>query len=129
MRGSGDSVEAPRRRSRTRLASVFAALAAASLMVAAGAEATTAPSLIQDLLVSVSANKVIVSPALVPRGTIERILVANHGPKKKTVLVGGHQVVVAPHGHRTFILQFVLRGKYYVIVKGTPRLSTTLMVT
>jgi hypothetical protein len=116
---------------RARLAALGTTLVLAALLAAgtaSGAHSTTAPTLIQNMVVSLTGRGVTVSPNLIVRGTVMRIQVYNHTKHIREVTVGGRTVNVKAKGHQVFILQFLYRGTYNVVVGGKPSLKTNMQV-
>jgi hypothetical protein len=103
-------------------------LAAFLASAALAAQSTTAPSLIQNMVVSLTTRGVTVSPNLIVRGTVMRILILNRTKRTREVTVGGRSVDVKAKGRQSFILQFLYRGSYDVTVGGKPALKTNMQV-
>ena len=95
-----------------KLASLGAVLVLAGVLggLAGAARSTTAPTLIQNMVVSLTGRGITVSPNLIVRGTVMRIQIYNHTKHIREVTVGGRSVHVKAKGRQVFILQFSTAG-------------------
>jgi hypothetical protein len=96
------------------LALPFALLA----VVTSTASATTAPSLIVPVKVSLTTHAVTLSQKRVNRGYYVEFGVRNRTATRRLFSVAGRTVVVPPRKLRLLAIQFSVRGRYRYVSRG-----------
>ena len=104
--------------------------AVAITIVATSADATTVPSLLVPVHVSLTVRSVAMSPRFAPRGSTVEFGVRNRTAHARMFAVAGKRIVIPARRLRFLGLQFDRRGRYaYVsrgpgdVVRGTFRIS------
>ena len=98
-----------------RLALLFAV---GALALAATAGATTEPTLIVGVKVSLGKRAVSLSPSRVSRGMYVQFAVRNTTRTRRVFSVAGRSIVVPALRHRLLVLFFDARGRYRYVSRG-----------
>ena len=101
-----------------RRALLLAAGALSAAAVAAGAGATTQPSLIVPIKVSLTPHAVTLSAKRVYRGYYVEFGVRNATSARRSFSVAGRTIAVPPRKVRLLAMQFSVRGTYGYVSRG-----------
>ncbi len=101
-----------------RRALLLAAAALAAGVTAAGSSATTEPSLVVPIKVSLTPHAVTLSAKRVNRGYYVEFGVRNRTAARRTFSVAGRRITVPPRRLRLLAIMFDVRGTFAVVSRG-----------
>jgi hypothetical protein len=104
----------------TRLACVLAAAAVLGAG-AATSSATTAPELILNVDVALTAKKVSFNPGFARRGNYVQFRVMNRTPARRTFSVAGRNIAIPARKVRFMAIEFDVRGRYHYVSRSGSR--------
>jgi hypothetical protein len=94
-------------------------LALGAVALPAGAAATTEPSIVVGVDVSLAPHTVRVSPSAVRRGTYVRFNVRNTTSSRHVFRLAGRSIAVPARRNRFLVLFFDYRGRYTYMSRGS----------